>query len=284
MGMTANANGVNNSPTGEPTPGSSSSLHTPNGVTIQASAIRLEIDKSTCQGNCFLVSWFISKLEATTPVAIGSLHRMRVGIYDQQLERRMPLVDTELRERCDQATNECGGDEGCEETQISQYISELEIMRSRLVDKANETVVFKLLTTSEFLKLSIDSSFKMENCDIIQFTTQCRDMFLAKSMQLCQYPALVRYVLDSADATEKTKVVLNEILDSKTQITKHYTDPEQFNRVIIDLRHISVDYLLEKILNDMENKAFNVEVLTERMHRTMQVLEERYRHTDKENP
>ncbi|KNC86808.1 hypothetical protein SARC_01070 [Sphaeroforma arctica JP610] len=55
-GSDANANGVDKSQAGEPTPGSSSKLQTPNGVLIQASAMRLEIDKSICEGNYFLFS------------------------------------------------------------------------------------------------------------------------------------------------------------------------------------------------------------------------------------
>ncbi|KNC75625.1 hypothetical protein SARC_11853 [Sphaeroforma arctica JP610] len=96
---------------GEPIPGSSSDMFIPNGVPIQASAMRLESVKSTCKGNQFLVSRFVSKLESSAPVAITSLHKMRVGIYDERPGRRMPLVDTELRKSYDQATNACGYEE-----------------------------------------------------------------------------------------------------------------------------------------------------------------------------
>ncbi|KNC84965.1 hypothetical protein SARC_02820 [Sphaeroforma arctica JP610] len=121
----------------------------------------------------------------------------------------------------------------------------------------------------------------MGNCeDIIEFTTQCRDLFLAKSVPRCQYPALVIYLLDFTDATKKTKAVLIELRNSETHMTKHYKDPEQHNRTIIDrLRHHPVIYLLEKFLN-MRNKTLNVEVRTERLHRTMQVLEERHRNSN----
>ncbi|KNC82289.1 hypothetical protein SARC_05423 [Sphaeroforma arctica JP610] len=102
-------------------------------------------------------------------------------------------------------------------------------------------------------------------------------------MPVCQYPALVRYLIEYTDVTEKTKTLLNEIRDFETQMIKHYRDPELFNRIIIDrLRHHLVDYLLEKFLNDVQNKTLDVEVHTERLHRTMQVLEERYRNSDKE--
>ncbi|KNC77280.1 hypothetical protein SARC_10258 [Sphaeroforma arctica JP610] len=103
-------------------------------------------------------------------------------------------------------------------------------------------------------------------------------------MSLCQYPALVRSLLDSTDATEKSKSVLNNLRDSETHAARHFTDPEQFNRIIIDrLRSHPVDYLLEKFLNDMQNKKMNVEVRTERVHKTMAMLEERYRNIDKES-
>ncbi|KNC85083.1 hypothetical protein SARC_02711 [Sphaeroforma arctica JP610] len=92
-----------------------------------------------------------------------------------------------------------------------------------------------------------------------------------------------RYLLDSIDTTETTKGVPNELRYSETQMTKHYKDPEQLNRIIIvSLRHHPVENLLEKFLNDMQNKTLNVEVHTERLHRTMQVLEECYRNSDKE--
>ncbi|KNC83147.1 hypothetical protein SARC_04598 [Sphaeroforma arctica JP610] len=222
---------------------------------MATSAMRLEIDKNIWQSNHVLMSRFVSKLEQTAPVAIPTLHKMRVGIHDQQPERCMPLVDAELRRRHDQAINDCGDDEKDKLIQISLYISDLELMRSRL-----------------------------ENCeDIIEFTTQCNDLFLATSMPLYQYPALARRLLDSTDATEKTKAVLNNIRDSETQTTRHFTDPEQFNRIITDrLRSHPVDYILEKFINDMQNKKMNVEVRTERVHKTMAMLEERYCNSDKE--
>ncbi|KNC79909.1 hypothetical protein SARC_07712 [Sphaeroforma arctica JP610] len=96
---------------GEPNPGRGSNQPTPGGVSILASAMRLEIDKSICQGNYILVSRFVSKLEQTAPVPIPTLHKMRVGIHDQQPERRMPLVDAELRRRYNQSMNVCGDDE-----------------------------------------------------------------------------------------------------------------------------------------------------------------------------
>ncbi|KNC77799.1 hypothetical protein SARC_09747 [Sphaeroforma arctica JP610] len=53
--------------------------------------------------------------------------------------------------------------------------------------------------------------------------------------------------------------------------------------IIIDrLSPHPVDYLLEKFLNVMQNKKLNVEVRTERAHKTMVILEERYRNSDKE--
>ncbi|KNC84674.1 hypothetical protein SARC_03108 [Sphaeroforma arctica JP610] len=278
------ADDVGVSPMGGPSPGNSSGQPTPAGVPIVASAMRLEIDKNICQCNHVMVSRFVSKLEQTAPVPIPTLHKMRVGIYDQQPERRMPLVDAELRRRYDHAINDCGDDEEDQLIQISLYISELELMRSRLGDQINEPPLAKLLKTSEFPKMPKDSYFRMENCeDILEFTTQCSDIFLAKSMPLCQYPALVRSLLDSTDATEKTKSVLNNLRDYETHATKHIKDPEQFNRIIIDrLRPHPVDYLLEKFLNDLQNKKMNVEVRTERVHKTMAMLEERYRDSDKE--
>ncbi|KNC82103.1 hypothetical protein SARC_05613 [Sphaeroforma arctica JP610] len=161
-GDDTNMHGMDNRPAGEPTPGRSSSLQTSEGVPIQASAMQLEIDKSICQGNYFLASRFISKLEATAPVAIASLHKMRVGIYDQQHERRIPLVNTELRKRYDQCINACGDDDEDEVIQISQSINELEIMRSRLGYKVKAPALSKLLKTSKFSKLLRDSSFKMK--------------------------------------------------------------------------------------------------------------------------
>ncbi|KNC85517.1 hypothetical protein SARC_02318 [Sphaeroforma arctica JP610] len=124
----------------------------------------------------------------------------------------------------------------------------------------------------------------MENCaDIIEFTTQCRDLFVAKFMPLCQYPAPTRNLLDSTDATEKTKSVPNNLRDSEKHTTKRIKEPEQFNRIIIDrLMPYPVDYLLEKFLNDMQNKKLNVEVRTERAHKTMVMLEESYRNSDTE--
>ncbi|KNC79639.1 hypothetical protein SARC_07975 [Sphaeroforma arctica JP610] len=235
--------------------------------------MRLEIDKSVCQGNHVLVSRFVSKLEQTAPVPISTLHKMRVGVHNQQPERRMPLVDAELRRQYEQAINDCGDDEEDNRIQISLYISELELMRSRLGDQINEPSLTKLLKTSEFPKVPKDSFFRLENCeDIIEFTTQSSDLFLATSMPLCQYPALVRRLLDSTDATEKTKAVLNNIRDSETQTTRHFTDPESH----------PVDYLLEKFLNAMQYKKMNVEVRTERVHKTMAMLEERYRNSDNE--
>ncbi|KNC78744.1 hypothetical protein SARC_08839 [Sphaeroforma arctica JP610] len=256
------ANDVGFSPMGGPSPDNSSGQPTSAGVPIVASAMRLEIDKNVCQGNYVL---------------------MRVGIRDQQPERRMPLVDAELRRRYDQAINDCGHDEEDKLTQISLYISELELMRSRLGNQINEPSLKKLLKTSEFLKMPKDSFFRMENCeDIIECTTQCSDLFLATSMPLCQYPTLVRRLLDYTDATENTKSVLNNLRDSETHTTRHFNDPEQFNRVTIDrLRSHPVDYLLEKSLSDMQNKKMNVEVRTERVHKTMAMLEERYRNSDK---
>ncbi|KNC84282.1 hypothetical protein SARC_03483 [Sphaeroforma arctica JP610] len=59
-----------------------------------SSVMRLEIDKSICQGNHVLVSRFVSKLKQTAPVHIPTLHKMRVGIHDQQPERQMSIVDT----------------------------------------------------------------------------------------------------------------------------------------------------------------------------------------------
>ncbi|KNC71525.1 hypothetical protein SARC_15937, partial [Sphaeroforma arctica JP610] len=265
-------------------PGSSSGQPTPAGVPILASAMRIEIDKTICQGNHVLVSRFVSKLEQTAPVPIPTLHKMRVGIHDQQPERRMPLVDAELRRRYDHAINDCGDDGEDKLIQSSLYISELELMRSRLCDQINEPSLKQLLKTSEFPKMPKDSFFRMEKCeDIIEFTTQCSDLFLAKSMPPCQYSALARSLLDSTDATEKTKSVLNNLRDSETHATRHFTDPEQFNGIIIDrlLSH-PVDDLLEKFLNDMQNKKMNVEVRTERVHTTMAMLEERYRNSDKE--
>ncbi|KNC84190.1 hypothetical protein SARC_03580 [Sphaeroforma arctica JP610] len=47
------------------------------------------------------------------------------------------------------------------------------------------------------------------------------------------------------------------------------------------LRSQPVDYLLENFLNDMQNKKMNVEVRTERVHKTMAILKERYRNSDK---
>ncbi|KNC85993.1 hypothetical protein SARC_01838 [Sphaeroforma arctica JP610] len=196
-GDDTNKQGAYNSSEGESTPGNNSS----------ASAMRLEIDTSICHVKCFLVSRNIPKLEATAPVAIASLHKMRVGIHDQQPERRMPLVDIELRKRYDQVSDACGDDEDDEVCLIKQYISELEIMCSRVGIKMNEPAVFELLKlkAAEFPKLPSDDSFKTENCkDIIEFTMQCRGVFLAKSMTLCQYPTLVRYLLDYTEATEKT--------------------------------------------------------------------------------
>ncbi|KNC83329.1 hypothetical protein SARC_04424 [Sphaeroforma arctica JP610] len=64
--------------------------------------------------------------------------------------------------------------------------------------------------------------------------------------------------------------------------TKHFKEPEQFNRSIFDrLRPHPVDYLLEKFFNDMQNKKLNVEVHTERAHKTMVMLEKRYRNSNK---
>ncbi|KNC87647.1 hypothetical protein SARC_00276 [Sphaeroforma arctica JP610] len=40
--------------------------------------------------------------------------------------------------------------------------------------------------------------------------------------------------------------------------------------------------MLEKFINDMQNTKMNVEVRTERVHKTMAMLEERYRNSDKE--
>ncbi|KNC78740.1 hypothetical protein SARC_08835 [Sphaeroforma arctica JP610] len=91
-----------------------------------------------------------------------------------------------------------------------------------------------------------------------------------------RYPALVRSLLDSTDATGKPKSVLNNLRDSETHATKHFKDPEQFNRP-----H-PVDNLLEKFLNNLQNKKMNVEVRTERVHKTMAMLEERYRNSDEE--
>ncbi|KNC87221.1 hypothetical protein SARC_00656 [Sphaeroforma arctica JP610] len=190
------------------------------GLPILASAMRLEIYKSICQCNHVLVSRFVPKLEETTPVPIATLCKRRVGIHDQQPERRMPIVDTELRRRYDLAVNECGDDEEDELIQISQYL----------------------------------------------------------------YPALVINLVDSTDATEKTKAVLNELRGTETQITKYFKDSGQFNRIIIDrLRHHPVDYLLEYFLNDIQNKTVYVEVRTERAHKTMDMLEERCRNSDKES-
>ncbi|KNC86343.1 hypothetical protein SARC_01502 [Sphaeroforma arctica JP610] len=269
---------------GDASPGSSLGQPTPAGVPILASAMRLEIDKIICQGNHVLVSRFVFKLEQTAPVPIPTLHKMRIGTHDQQRERRMPLVEAELRRRYDQAINDYGDDEEDKFIQISLYISELELMCSRLGDQINEPSLKKLLKTSELSKMPKDSFFRMESCkDIIEFTTHCSDLFLAKSMPLCQYPALVRSLLDSTDATGKTKSVLNNLRSSETHATRHFTDPEQFNRIIIDqLRSNPVDYLLEKFLNDMQNKMMNVEVRTDSVHKTMAILEERYRNSDKE--
>ncbi|KNC83840.1 hypothetical protein SARC_03922 [Sphaeroforma arctica JP610] len=53
--------------------------------------------------------------------------------------------------------------------------------------------------------------------------------------------------------------------------------------MIIDrLRPHAVDYLLKKFLNDMQNKTLNVEGRTERAQKTMKMLEERCRNSDKE--
>ncbi|KNC80965.1 hypothetical protein SARC_06697 [Sphaeroforma arctica JP610] len=203
---------------------------------------------------------------------------MRVCVHDQQPELRMPLVDKELRRRYDLAINECGD---YNEDELIQ-LSELELMRSSLGDQINEPPLAELLKTSEPPKLPKDSYFRIENCeDIIEFTTRCSDLFLAKPMTLCQYPALVRTLLDSTDATEKTKSELNILRDSETYTTKHFNEPEQFNTIILDrLRPHPVDYLLEKFLNDMQNKKMNVEVRTERVHKAMAILEERYRNSD----
>ncbi|KNC74397.1 hypothetical protein SARC_13054 [Sphaeroforma arctica JP610] len=91
------ANDVGVSPMGGPSPGNSSGQPTPAGVPIAASAMRLEIDKNICQGNHVPVSRFVFKLEQTAPVPKPTLHKTRVGIHDQQPERRIPLVDAELR-------------------------------------------------------------------------------------------------------------------------------------------------------------------------------------------
>ncbi|KNC77785.1 hypothetical protein SARC_09766 [Sphaeroforma arctica JP610] len=45
--------------------------------------------------------------------------------------------------------------------------------------------------------------------------------------------------------------------------------------------HVLTDYLLKKFLNDMQNKKMHAEVHTERVHKTMAMLEERYRNSDK---
>ncbi|KNC82647.1 hypothetical protein SARC_05068 [Sphaeroforma arctica JP610] len=267
---------------GGASPGSGSGQPTPAGVPI-VSSMRLEIDKSICQGNYVLVSRFVSKLEQTVPVPIPTLHKMRVGIHDQQPERRIPLVDAELRRRYDLAINDCGDDKEDDLIQISQYISELELIRSQLGDQINKPPLAKLLKTSEFPKMPKDSYFRMENCeDIIKFTIQCSNLFLAKSMPLCQYPALVRNLIDSTDATEKTKSVLKNLRDSETHETKHFKEPVQFNRIIIDrLMPYPVDCLLKKFLNDMQNKKLNVEVRIERARKAKAMLEKRYRNSDK---
>ncbi|KNC83077.1 hypothetical protein SARC_04654 [Sphaeroforma arctica JP610] len=132
---------------GGPSSGSGSGQPTPAGVPILASAMRLEIDKSICQDNYALISWFVSKLDQTVSVPIPTLHKMRV-IHDQQPERRMPLVDAELRRRYDLAINDCGDDEEDDLIQISQYTSESELMRSRLDDQINEPPLDK--TTKDF--------------------------------------------------------------------------------------------------------------------------------------
>ncbi|KNC84281.1 hypothetical protein SARC_03507, partial [Sphaeroforma arctica JP610] len=90
---------------------------------------------------------------------------MRVGIYDQQPERRIPLVDSELRKSYDQTINACGDDEEDALFQISHYISELDMMRSYSGDKVNEPALSKLLKISEFPKLTRDPFFKIENCE-----------------------------------------------------------------------------------------------------------------------
>ncbi|KNC87257.1 hypothetical protein SARC_00643 [Sphaeroforma arctica JP610] len=118
---------------GEASPGISSGQPTPAGVPIAASAMRLDIDKSICHGNHVLVRRFVSKLEQTAPVPILTLHKMRVGIHDQQ-PASQPLVDAELKRRFGQAIDDCGDDEEDKLIQISLYISELELMRSRLGD------------------------------------------------------------------------------------------------------------------------------------------------------
>ncbi|KNC84710.1 hypothetical protein SARC_03084 [Sphaeroforma arctica JP610] len=149
--------GASASPMGGTSPGSGSGQPTPVGVPILTSAMRQEIDKSICQSNQALASRIVFKLEQSTSVPIPTLHKMRVSIHDQQPERCMPLVDAELRRRYDLAINECGDDDDDELFQISQYISEFELMRSRLGDQIKEPPLSKLLKTSEFPKLPKDS-------------------------------------------------------------------------------------------------------------------------------
>ncbi|KNC80833.1 hypothetical protein SARC_06815 [Sphaeroforma arctica JP610] len=116
-----------------------------------------------------------------------------------------------------------------------------------------------------------------------QVINDCGDDEEDDLIQTSQYITLVRNLLDYTDATKKTKSVLNSLRDYETHTTKHFKEPEQYNRAIIDrLRHHPVDYLLEKFLNDMHNRMLNVEVRTERAHKTMVMLEERYRNSDKE--
>ncbi|KNC77460.1 hypothetical protein SARC_10081 [Sphaeroforma arctica JP610] len=53
-------------------------------------------------------------------------------------------------------------------------------------------------------------------------------------------------------------------------MTKHYKDPEQLNRIIIDKLRQSGRLFVREVFNDMQNVTLNVE------------LEKRYRNSDKE--
>ncbi|KNC85493.1 hypothetical protein SARC_02330 [Sphaeroforma arctica JP610] len=162
----ANANDTGDSPAGEPAPGSGSRLQVPSGVPTQASVIRLGIDKSICQGNYVLFSRLVAKLEQTVPAVIESLHKLKVATYDQHPERRMPLVDTELRKRYYQAINECGDEAEDEkflndtknkalnvEVRIEQLHRTMQVLEERYRDTDKEPIHTQLLKVARYKAL-----------------------------------------------------------------------------------------------------------------------------------